>query len=69
MKKTEVVTHFGTLQAVADALGITIGAVWQWGEDLPVGRQAEIELITGGALKADLPRRGKYKKPKKSKAA
>ena len=69
MKKTEVVAHFGTLKAVADALGITIGAVWQWKEDLPVGRQAEIELVTGGTLKADFPRRGKYKKPKKPKVA
>lgn len=60
MKKSEVVKHFGTQQAVADALGITIGAVSQWKEELPPNRQALIELITGGKLKADLPARGKH---------
>lgn len=60
MTKTEVIKHFGTQQAVADALGVTIGAVSQWKEDLPANRQALIELITGGELKADLPARGKY---------
>lgn len=62
MTKSEVVQHFGTQQAVADAHGVTIGAVSQWKEDLPANRQALIELMTGGKLKADLPTRGKYRK-------
>lgn len=62
MKKTDVIKHFGSLQAVADAMGITIGAVWQWGEELPAARQAHIEILTSGALKAEVPGRGKYKR-------
>lgn len=62
MRKSDVVKHFGTQQAVANALGITNGAVWQWREELPTDRQAQLELITGGALKASLPNRGKFKK-------
>lgn len=63
MKKNDVIEHFGSLQNVASALGITHGAVWQWKEELPADRQAQLELITGGALKASIPNRGKYKKP------
>lgn len=62
MKKSDVLEHFGSLQNVATALGITHGAVWQWKEELPADRQAQIELLTGGALRASLPNRGKYKK-------
>lgn len=65
MNKSDVITHFGTLQSVAEALGITHGAVWQWPDDLPTDRQAQIEILTGGALKADMPLRGKYKRPAK----
>lgn len=69
MKKSDVVSHFGSMQNVADALGITHGAVWQWPEELSPSRQAEIELMTGGVLKARIPNRGKYKKRQEKRQA
>jgi hypothetical protein len=62
MKKSDVIKHFGTLRAVAQAVGVTEGAVGQWKEDLPIARQAHIEILTSGALKADVPGRGKHKR-------
>lgn len=62
MKKFEAIKHFGTQQALADAVGVTLGAVWQWKDEMPVVRQAHLEILTGGALKADVPNRGKYKR-------
>lgn len=64
MTKSEAIKHFGSIQAVADALGITHGAVWQWPEKLPIDRQAQIEILTGGALLADVPGRGQYALPR-----
>ncbi|MDL4862952.1 Cro/CI family transcriptional regulator [Halomonas elongata] len=64
MTKSEAIKHFGSIQAVADALGITHGAVWQWPENLPIDRQAQIEILTGGALLADVPGRGQYALPR-----
>lgn len=53
MKKIDVVKHFGTQQAVADALGIEQAAVSQWGEKIPQLRAYQIERITNGALKVE----------------
>ena len=52
MKTEAVIEHFGTKAAVARALGVSMAAVSQWGEMVPVGRAYQIEVITGGALKA-----------------
>ena len=62
MKKSDAIKHFGSQRAIADALGITPGAVWQWEEDLPPDRQALLEILTSGALEADVPERGKFKR-------
>ena len=56
MKPQDVIEHFGGQQKmVAQALGITIGAVSQWvtGGRVPMGRQWQIEAITRGKLRAD----------------
>lgn len=53
MKKTDVIDHFKSVGAVADALGIRGSAVSQWGEDVPRLRAYELERITKGALKVD----------------
>lgn len=52
MKTEAVIEHFGTKAAVARALGVSMAAVSQWGEMVPVGRAYQIEVITGGKLKA-----------------
>lgn len=54
MKKTDVLSHFGTQQKVADALGISQRAVSGWDEVIPMGRALQIEKVTRGRLKADL---------------
>lgn len=53
MKLNEVAAFFGSKRKLADALGVFPSAVTQWGETIPVGRQYQIEVITGGKFKAD----------------
>jgi DNA-binding transcriptional regulator YdaS (Cro superfamily) len=54
MKTQVAVQHFGGVPALATALGITRTAIYLWGEDVPQGRAFQIEILTHGALKADL---------------
>lgn len=53
MTTKEVIKYFGTAKAVGRFLDIEPAAVRLWGERPPKGRQFELELRTGGALKAD----------------
>lgn len=60
MKPLQAIQHFGTQQAVADALGVTQSAVGQWfrGGKVPAIQQLKLEAITNGVLvaDADIPR-------------
>ena len=53
MKKKDAIDHFGSVAALADALKITPEAIYQWGEDVPSGREYQIQVITNGDLKAN----------------
>lgn len=53
MNKNDVIKHFGGVTATAKALGISHAAVVKWGDTIPQGRAYQIEVVTGGALKAD----------------
>ncbi|MCF7719128.1 Cro/Cl family transcriptional regulator [Aeromonas jandaei] len=53
MKTELAVDYFGTKVAIADALGIKKSAVSQWGDTIPKGRAYQIEVLTGGKLKAE----------------
>lgn len=53
MHKDDVIRYFGSVSKSAKALGISKQAVSKWPETVPPVRQYHIELITGGALKAD----------------
>lgn len=55
MKTELAVDYFGTKAAIADALGIKRSAVSQWGGTIPQGRAYQIEVLTGGKLKAEQP--------------
>lgn len=55
MLKADAVQHFGGVIKLADALGLTKGAVSQWGDTVPLLRAYQIERITNGALKAEEP--------------
>lgn len=53
MTTSNAVKYFGSKAAIARALGINKAAVSQWGETIPEGRAYQIEVLTGGKLKAD----------------
>lgn len=53
MTKKKAIEHFGSISALARALGVTYEAVRQWGEVIPELRQYQLERLTAGALKAD----------------
>lgn len=52
MQKSAVLEHFGTVTATAKALGISHVAVSKWDDTIPKGRAYQIEVMTGGKLKA-----------------
>lgn len=52
MTKSQAIHHYGSISALAKALGVTYEAVRQWAE-VPELRQYQIERLTSGALKAD----------------
>lgn len=55
MRKEVAVNYFGTQQKLADALGMTQGAMCSWNpERIPLARALQLEKITKGKLKVDL---------------
>jgi DNA-binding transcriptional regulator YdaS (Cro superfamily) len=52
MKKQDAISHFGSVSALAEALGVSAGAVSQW-EEIPAGRQFQLQVLTAGRLIAD----------------
>lgn len=53
MNTDQAVAHFGSKKKLADALGISPGAVTLWKNVIPHLRQYQIQTVTGGALKVD----------------
>ena len=53
MKKADAINHYGSPTLLAKALGITLQAIGQWGEEVPLLRQYQLESLTDGQLKAD----------------
>ena len=53
MKKADAINYFGSAAEMARKLNISEAAVSQWGDTIPQGRTYQIEVLTGGALKAD----------------
>jgi len=51
--KQEIVAHFGGVTATARALDIARQTVQRWKTRVPLGRQYEIQIITGGKLRAN----------------
>jgi transcriptional repressor of cell division inhibition gene dicB len=52
MNKSDAVAYFGGGSKLAQALGISPGAVSQWPEQVPLLRQLQLQTLTGGELKA-----------------
>jgi len=57
MSPDQVVEFFGTQSKAAKALGIVQSSISEWviAGAVPEARQYQIELATGGALRADKP--------------
>ena len=53
MLRAIAIKHYGSLAAVARALGITRSAVTQWGRIVPEGMAYKLESITKGELQVD----------------
>jgi DNA-binding transcriptional regulator YdaS (Cro superfamily) len=53
MKKKDAIDHFGGANKLAQALGCKPQAISQWRDFVPAGRAYQIEVLTGGKLKAD----------------
>lgn len=52
MRTQEAIEHFGGKKELAKALNVWPQVIYQWGEFPPISRQYEIEVKTGGMLKA-----------------
>jgi transcriptional repressor of cell division inhibition gene dicB len=53
MLKTDVVAHFGTQQAIADALNLSKQAISRWEEIIPQGVAYRLQIVTGGVLQVN----------------
>lgn len=54
MTTQEAINYFGNVRKLAKALDTSTNAIYQWGENPPIARQYEIEIKTGGKLKAEI---------------
>jgi hypothetical protein len=52
MKTAAAVKFFGSVKDLAEKLEISDKAIYQWGEDVPEPRNFQIEVLSGGQLKA-----------------
>jgi len=54
MTTQEALDHYdNNPMLLAQALGIWVSAIYQWGEYPPIGRQYQLEVMTGGKLQAE----------------
>ncbi|MGW7235828.1 Cro/CI family transcriptional regulator [Pseudomonas fulva] len=53
MKTRDAADHFGSKKKLAEALGIQPSAVTMWGETVPMSRQYQLQVFSGGVLVAD----------------
>lgn len=53
VKTVDAISHFGSVKSLADAIGIWPHVIYRWGTCPPMARQYELEVKTGGKLKAE----------------
>ena len=70
MKPDELITHYGSVEKAADAIGVTIGAVYQWlaSGEIPKLRQSDIEVKSGYALLSDFTKQRHKKNAPRGKS-
>lgn len=57
MKTSAAIAHYGSTAKLAEVLGITVQAIYQWGESVPRLRALELEKLTDGQLSSERQRR------------
>jgi hypothetical protein len=55
MTLQEALNYFGNGNRMAKALKVSRNAVYKWDGIIPIKRQLQIQFLTKGELKADLP--------------
>lgn len=68
MKTEQALKHFGSNTALTSILGLSSGAISQWGEYPPSFRQLQLEKLSDGTLKAE-PNLIPYQTKNKSEGA
>lgn len=53
MKTQDAIAYFGGIKQLAEALGIWPHNISRWGDTVPTARQYELEVKSGGRLKAN----------------
>ena len=43
MKTQEAISHFGSVRKLAEALGLSVQAIYAWGENVPALRAYELK--------------------------
>jgi hypothetical protein len=55
MKSEDAIGYFGGVSKLADLLGLSRQAVYQWGDHVPLHWQYHLERLSAGKLQPDLP--------------
>lgn len=53
MRTKDAIEHYGGIKELAEALGIWPHNISRWGETVPKARAYELEVKTGGKLRAE----------------
>lgn len=53
MRTKDAIRHYGGIKQLAEALGIWPHNISRWGEEVPKARAYELEVKTGGKLRAE----------------
>jgi len=53
MRKADVHAHYGTLEKIAKAVGISKQGVWMWPDVVPEGHAYKLQFLTHGELKVN----------------
>lgn len=55
MRLSDALSHFGTQQKLANALGMSQGSISSWDrEKIPLARALQVEKLTKGRLRVDM---------------
>lgn len=54
MKTQQAIDYFGGRKALADAIGCDRSAIARWGDNVPGLRPYQIQVLSGGKLKASV---------------